>query len=99
MKRPNITPGEWRQNAVAVQHDIHDVLSGDGATVAFIPGKGLHRKADGKAIAALPALMAALEKLVIEAAITDHGEGNLEIGRSTFKEACAALTAAGYTFD
>lgn len=85
--RPNITPGSWRQNAVAVRHDIHDVLTQDGATVAFIPGKGPHRAADGKAVTAVPKMLAALEKIY---------EGAKETDRNLARE---ALIEAGYTFN
>lgn len=104
MKRPNITPGNWRQNSVAVQHDIHDVLSEEGATVAFIPGKGLRRKADGKAIAALPELLAALEALHAvgkEGVAMRHetGKPTWSALEETKKLTQAALIQAGYTFD
>lgn len=87
MQKPNITPGSWRQSLVSVRHDIHDVLSQDGATVAFISEHNTSKAADGKVITALPDLLAVVER------VASGDDGPLKV------QAVAALVKAGYTFD
>jgi len=96
MKRPNITPGDWRRNSVAVHHDIHDVLSQEGATIAFIPGKGIHRKADGQFIAAAPDMAKALEDCIQSLDRMPETEGAYKF--TCIAQAKAALIKAGYDF-
>jgi hypothetical protein len=105
MKRPNITPGAWRQNKTAVKHDIYDVLDSEGGTIAFVPvaDKGSkHAKSNGQAIASVPKLLAALEDIARLVETEPENQHEAQVQRycqSPAAWARQALIEAGYTFD
>jgi hypothetical protein len=103
MKRPNITPGEWTlvpcpENTWNVSGFIH-TKEGDIETATAMT-KG---KENALAIAAVPALLSALEKFMTHAQdIADalHEQGHHpDTANQIIDSVYAALTAAGYTFD
>ena len=109
MKKPNITPGPWRilDDYHASFHNeftprIEDVWEignrEEGSTPAYATSE-----ANGKAIAAVPDLLAALEQCLPDWHADDNG--TLANGRSAgeisvgdMRAIKAALTKAGYTF-
>lgn len=87
MTRPNITPGPWINNADTVYM---------GQKPAFLavcsPWNHLQSVANARAIAAVPALLEALELL------TDTSNALCPVDHPAFSKARSALTAAGYQF-
>ncbi len=107
MKRPNITPGPWTvRQADCVYSDIKGRFVCDCERTPFDKRPAPPDAQDGsnaQAIAALPDLLAALEKM-LEAYAPYHQEtvnhrGGEDGLHSAVKAARAALTLAGYTFD
>lgn len=102
MKRPNITPGEWKTNE-------HGRILANGATllvkgVALPHYTSLEIEANARAIASVPKLLAALEPFAsfFNGDLADVGGGTLvtpSLKLQAFKDAKAALIEAGYTFD
>lgn len=90
MNRPNITPGPWKDNGF-INASERIVIESDAAQVAevYYPSCYLTRNANARAIAAVPALLEALE--IIHANAAESPEW---IRRHT----TAALIAAGYQF-
>jgi hypothetical protein len=91
MKRPNITPGDWKTNE-------HGRILANGATllvkgVALPHYTSLEIEANARAIASVPKLLATLES----ALNTLEDCETCEPG--TAREVKAALIEAGYTFD
>ena len=89
MKRPNITPGEWKRNE-------HGRILANGDTLGVIGVSLPHyanaeAEANARAIAALPKVLAALETLA-------HGL-NYDESSNDYQIVKAALIEAGYTFD
>lgn len=104
MKRPNITPGEWTQNADTVWRSTR----GKTHPVVVQPNHSAQSIADARAIAALPDLLEALERSLagLESDVlycerhpdphqTTH-EGMLAHKRQRLANAKAALVKAGY---
>lgn len=90
MKRPDITPGEWEASRLATPEFAPEYgIYGRYSINAFARIKGDHAEEDTQAIAALPALLYALEACMLREDIA-----NDELG-TTIK---AALAKAGYTF-
>ena len=96
MKRPNITPGPWKE-----ARKSHFCIVGKGGTFvadmrpwASAPGLSTPRQeANARAIAALPALLEALE------AVYAHRKGeHLCMESAPYNQITAALTLAGYEF-
>ena len=87
MTRPNITPGPWEEEFPA--HGFYDPIGSNGDRVCFIHHGINNTNANARAIAAVPALLNALETIHANAA-----ESPEWIRRHTI----AALTAAGYQF-
>lgn len=99
MKRPQITPGDWHlgQRAGA---DHGAIYGPKGEEIALPLGffmEDNEAKANARAIAALPALLEALEDFVRLAQNSPFGS-TIEAHESYFKEAAQALTLAGYEF-
>lgn len=106
MKRPNITPSPWRIKSSNKSASL-EIIGGDKFThIAVCDGKRQEshfkaQQANASAIAAVPALLAALEEMLDEArqAGIDTMPGDDFAG---FNIACenakAALIEAGYTF-
>jgi len=96
MKRPNITPGVWADNAGTVWMQ-------SGCAVVH-PHTGTQTITNAQAIAALPDLLAALEQTTynLRDAIGDAEElafdARAESHRECLKIIKEALTKAGYTF-
>ena len=101
MKRPNITPGEWKRNE-------HGRILANGDTLGVIGVSLPHyanaeAEANARAIAALPKVLAALEPLAyfFKGDLSAVG-GGTHVAPSfplqAFKDAKAALLEAGYTF-
>ena len=87
MTRPNITLGEWIQNA--------DTVWRDGQPIIIHPNYAQASLADAKAIAALPKLLEALELMLS----SDPKSGQSRLWVEAVKaKASEALTLAGYTF-
>jgi hypothetical protein len=91
MKRPNITPGDWKTNE-------HGRILANGATllvkgVALPHYTSLEIEANAHAIAAVPKLLAALESCLLR---LDHHDAQ---SAPECLQARAALIEAGYTFD
>lgn len=106
MKRPNITPGEWTAEPAMENQDcgirIHTPESA-AYGMAHIYSPGANAEANARAIAALPALLTALEAL--HAIGKDGVAMRHETGKPTWsaleetkKLTQAALIEAGYTF-
>lgn len=99
MKRPNITPEEWNISKHATpeyapQFGIHDGQH-DFAIV-----KGDNAEANACAIAALPALLDALDELLATHELRGvKGETFTPLQIRAADAAKAALIQAGYTFD
>lgn len=105
MKQPNITPGPWHTNPdKATAADVWTDHDNVRRFVACCPKgfKGQRQQTqdqwaeDAQAIAALPDLLAALERclpFVIKHAAQSGGDGALTLAATK-----AALTKAGYTF-
>jgi hypothetical protein len=92
MKKPNITPGKWSDDLWATGHSI----SGSGQTVARL-SECNNAETNSRAIAALPELLAALEKCL--ALTAPKNRGALKSYESPeYQQVKAALTKAGYTF-
>lgn len=103
MKRPNITPSPWRIKSSNKSASL-EIIGGDKFThIAVCDGKRQEshfkaQQANARAIAALPALMAALEKC--HNFMRELQTGGYCIDCDHEKDVTqAALTAAGYTFD
>ena len=89
MTRPNITPGNWTVNGSQI---LGPELGGEQAILGTLYGaacEDCEGYANARAIAAVPALLAALETIHANAA-----ESPEWIRRHTV----SALTAAGYQF-
>jgi hypothetical protein len=102
MKKPNITPGPWEvtDSYTALLHnDLREetVWEVNGREAGNSPAYATSEE-HAYAIAALPDLLAALEGVLIEVDITDHGENYVELSRHQLKRIKTALTKAGYTF-
>lgn len=93
MTRPNITPGPWINNADTVYM---------GQKPAFLavcsPWNHLQSVANARAIAAVPALLEALEMLVKESGRSLADLDPDISGHKPLIAAYSALTAAGYQF-
>lgn len=91
MKRPNITPGPWHIG-INPGPIVYGPKSEQVANmhVAMLP-RDEHR-ANARAIAAVPALLEALELL------TDTSNALCPVDHPAFSKARAALIAAGYQF-
>ena len=91
MKKPNITPGEW-------EHRGHRAFRKGSYEIAWIAQQGPMQEweANGRAIAAVPDLLDALEKLLVcpDLQFDAMEPESLE----AMAAARAALTKAGYTF-
>ena len=99
MKRPNITPGPWFvMQAANKPVKIETLTCRLICTMADTPEDQREANARARAIAALPALMAALEKC--HNFMRELQTGGYCIDCDHEKDVTqAALTAAGYTFD
>lgn len=108
MKRPNITPSPWRIKSSNKSASL-EIIGGDKFThIAVCDGKRQEshfkaQQANARAIAALPALLTALEAL--HAIGKDGVAMRHETGKPTWsaleetkKLTQAALIEAGYTF-
>ena len=104
MTRPNITPGPWHLGKRAGAE--HGAIYGDkGEEIALPLGffmEDHEAKANSKAIAALPALLEALESMLEAYApfhqkSVDH-KGGEEGLHSAVRKTRAALRLAGYEF-
>ena len=105
MKRPNITPGEWNTHLGILKSSQEEQLADLRVPVSpftSLPEKEV-REANARAIAALPALLTALEAL--HAIGKDGVAMRHETGKPTWsaleetkKLTQAALIEAGYTF-
>ena len=84
MKRPNITPGEWKQNV--------DTVWVEAGTITCFPHHAEKSIANAQAIAALPDLLEAMENALPWL----HCEKNNAKGPHA--KIAAALIKAGYTF-
>ena len=102
MKRPNITPGPWKE-----ARKSHFCIVGNGGTFvadmrpsASTSGISTPRQeANAKAIAALPALLEALEGLLSRASSLDQSATHDGLQNcDAIANARSALTLAGYEF-
>jgi hypothetical protein len=95
MKRPNITPGEWNHSKHGTPEGYPQFgIYADGAPNDFAIIKAEEPVA--QAIAALPDLLAALERLLT---CPDLQFDAMEPeSREAMEDSKAALTKAGYTF-
>lgn len=102
MKRPNITPREWTACSGHAGEKYNIETRGrdnDCEPVATLIGPD--RRANARAIASVPKLLAALEH-VVEPIGHYIGKGKyprVSISVSAFEQMKAALIEAGYTFD
>jgi hypothetical protein len=97
MKRPNITPGAWRIKSSNKTASLEIVGGEKYHHVALCNGKRQEshfraQQANSRAIAALPALMAALEECLLR--LENHDSQSAP----ECLQARAALIEAGYTF-
>jgi hypothetical protein len=100
MKRPQITPGPWKE-----ARKSHFCIVGNGGTFvadmrpsASTAGISTPKQeANARAIAAVPALLEALGDFVRLAQNSPFGS-TIEVHESYFEEARAALRLAGYEF-
>lgn len=108
MKRPQITPGQWREYNLTKGRILKNwsVCDSRGCRIAKIeemPGQcSAEEHANARAIAALPALLEALESMLEAYApfhqkSVDH-KGGEEGLHSAVRKTRAALTLAGYEF-
>lgn len=109
MTRPNITPGPWHvSNLDQIWDETGDIKIAEICELPRVYIAGSMRPnseqetANSKAIAAVPALLEALEAM-LEAYAPYHQQtvdhrGNEESLHSSVKKARAALIAAGYQF-
>ena len=103
MKRPNITPGPWKQDA---RLNNSSTLSGadkhlatfhrDGQTTAQIHPSAGEAEANARAIAAVPDTHKALERALGTLERMADKLESYDVG--TVEAIRAALTKAGYTF-
>jgi hypothetical protein len=87
MTKPNITPGDWGQRPI-----FHNLIDSTGETIAFIPYSNKLAAENGRALAALPELLKALEKAL--AILEDIPYP----GNYAAADIRAALEKAGYEF-
>jgi len=102
MKRPNITPGEWHLGKRAGAE--HGAIYGEkGEEVALPLGffmEDAEAKANARAIASVPALLAAMEDLIPFADVDlEPDELTVEVPIEKLMKLKFALQDAGYTFD
>jgi hypothetical protein len=97
MKRPNITPGPWKENE-------HGRILANGDTL-LIQGVALPHyttpeiEANTKAVKAVPKLLAILEQMA-ECQFSAENCASLEVARARIQSlARLGLKEAGYTFD
>ena len=103
MKKPNITPGPWAATATPSSEFAHRAINSDeGYRVATVGAPRdikphiSEQTANAQAIAAVPDLLAALERLL---ACPDLQFDAMEPeSLEAMADARAALTKAGYTF-
>ena len=105
MKRPNITPGPWRQASTAQADEYTTrILAGQGTRSFRVAETFAHPDADtfdeaeanARAIAALPDLLSALESCLSIVELSNAGYG-CPPWEKEIKGARAALQKAGYT--
>lgn len=99
MTKPNITPGPWRAKCHEGEYFVGH--GNDLPSALFLMNSVSNQKEDAKAIAAVPDLLAALEKALESLeAIHDHGFPGITNNDAQDAEsgAKAALIKAGYTF-
>ena len=101
MTRPNITPGPWKDNGF-INASERIVIESEAAQVAevYCPSCYATRNANACAIAAVPALLEALEDLHRLASIQLHQSATMDglVNCDAIAKARSALTAAGYQF-
>jgi hypothetical protein len=101
MKRPQITPGPFAlkagRNIETPSGTFYLTYSRDKGTSRPLFLSPVELDAIAKAIAALPALLEALEDFVRLAQNSPFGS-TIEVHESYFKEALEALRLAGYEF-
>lgn len=102
MKRPNITPGEWNTHLGILKSSQEEQLADLRVPVSpftSLPEKEV-REANARAIAAVPALLAALENLYSLAAIQLNQGANMDglTNCEALAKSKEALIQAGYTF-
>lgn len=97
MTRPNITPGPWKDNGF-INASERIVIESEAAQVAevYCPSCYATRNANARAIAAVPALLEALE--TASGAIGQLGEAANIDTSAVQKHIRSALVAAGYQF-
>jgi len=92
MKRPQITPGPWTQNADTVWRKIGSA----NQPIIIHPNYSAMAQNDARAIAALPALLEALE--LAEATIQRLAPDGSRATQGTRDVIANALRLAGYEF-
>lgn len=93
MKKPDITPGPWK----TFEPSYADNIAGNkGQVLAITDRQEKNWKANFRAIAALPDLLDALERILFLGKAEGFGEWE---EWEEVKDAKAALIKAGYTFD
>ncbi len=90
MKRPPITPGPWKLGLRSSERFIYGALGAEVCNPNGFFNKEAENLANARAIAALPALLEALEGLLADKYLADP------INADRMKPAHSALSLAGY---
>lgn len=98
MTRPKITPGPWVEELPA--HGFHDPIGSNGDRVCFIHHGINNANSNARAIAAVPALLEALETLLLRSQkhLPQNADHDGLTNCDAIAKARSALIAAGYQF-